>query len=380
MSSRNQLNRSLRRALLNLGRKFDKKAACKALITNHNHHDMRLCSQLTKFLGPKKRLYVPQNSLEDFLKNEISRLVHNDTHMTKRFRILRQLNQIEQVFERIKKSIVEEEDEDDDEDDNKKKFIDLGLRTRRHKNRTAPGTVLISHPLQLADPSYRRKVMVLLSEDTTNGISLGVIVNGNQSRTSADRLIQDHSSKGGRRRNKRVSISLDDKTRDLLRKAPVYSGGPSPGVICLHRAPVCDSATLIFDGKEDESMSSRKRKKRNMMMMDGEVYYGGDTTKIAKSVASNSNEWKFFNGFCRFETSTLRHEIEEGSWIVCDAPSDLVMRKDVTWKNTLSSLGDEFDSFRDLADLDLGHFVSDDNLGYVEDGDNDDMFEEDGVF
>lgn len=155
----------------------------------------------------------------------------------------------------------------------------------------------------------------------------------------------------------------------MLRKAPVYNGGPSAGMICLHRAPICDSATLIFDDEEDSSSSSSP------------VFYGGDTSKIAKSVASGSNEWRFFNGFCRFETSNLRHEIEEGSWIACDAPYDLVMNKNVTWTNALQSLGGEYVSFKNLEDLEMSHFESSDDMGYGdEDSDDDDLFEEDGVF
>jgi putative AlgH/UPF0301 family transcriptional regulator len=356
-----RLNRTLKKTLLKTAKRFDRRAAYKALVTNYNYHDMKLCSHLTKFLGPKKRLYVPERSLEEFLRQEIALMVKTDTEMTKRFRLLRQLNTIEHVFERIEEDTLSGKNKDDD-----LKHVDLKLRPLR-KASTRPGTVLVSHPLQLADPSYRRKVMVLLSEDTTNGTSLGVVVNGNRSQTSADRLVSDYEKKR-RGSRKKVSSSLDDKTRKLLRKAPVYSGGPSAGVICLHQAPVCDSATLIFEADDDGDSRS-------------DVFYGGDTTKIANSVASGSNEWRFFNGFCRFETSNLRHEIEEGSWIACDAPTDLVMNKNVTWTNALNSMGGEFLSFKDLEDLDMTHFESNDGLGYgEEEDDDDDMFEEDGVF
>ena len=366
MSKHGTLNKALKRALIKKSRKFDRNPAYKALVTNYNYHDMKLCSHLTKFLGPKKRLYVPQHSLETFMRKEIPSLLETDPNATKRFRLLRQLNSIESVFEKIDNMLSSNKSEDDEDEES---FVDLKLR-RSTKNVTRPGTCLVSHPLQLADPSYRRKVMILLSEDTTNGTSLGVVVNGNRSQTSADRLISDYKKKrrGSNRKNSSSSTSLDDKTKKVLRKAPVYNGGPSAGMICLHRAPICDSATLIFDDDEDSSSSSP-------------VFCGGDPSKIAKSVASGSNEWRFFNGFCRFETSNLRHEIEEGSWIACDAPYDLVMNKNVTWTNALQSLGGEYVSFKNLEELDMSHFESSDDMRYGdEDSDDDDLFEEDGVF
>ena len=369
MSRHPTLNKALKKALIRKGRKFDRNPAYKALVTNFNYHDMKLCSHLAKFLGPKRRLYVPQHSLETFLRKEIPSLSETDANATKRFRLLRQLNTIENVFEKIDEMLNANKSEDEDVEETDQ-FMDLKLR-RRRRDLTRPGTCLVSHPLQLADPSYRRKVMILLSEDTTNGTSLGVIVNGNRSQTSADRLISDYKKKRRRGTNSRknnTTSSFDSKTKETLRKAPVYNGGPSAGVICLHRAPICDSATLIFDDEESESSGSP-------------VFCGGDTSKIAKSVASKSNEWKFFNGFCRFETSNLRHEIEEGSWIACDAPYDLVMNKDVSWRNALQSLGGEYDRFKDLEDLEMSHFELNEYMNYGdEDSDDDGVFEEDEVF
>lgn len=133
------------------------------------------------------------------MRKEISSLLETDPNATKRFRLLRQLNSIESVFEKIDEMLKSNKSEDLEEDE--EKFVDLKLR-RRRKDLTAPGTCLVSHPLQLADPSYRRKVMILLSEDTTNGTSLGVVVNGNRSQTSADRLISDHKKKTSRRTSK----------------------------------------------------------------------------------------------------------------------------------------------------------------------------------
>ena len=55
------------------------------------------------------------------------------------------------------------------------------------------------------------------------------------------------------------------------------------------------------------------------------------------------------------------------------------MNKNVTWTNA-TSLG-VYVSFKNLEDLEMSHFESSDDMGYGdEDSDDDDLFEEDGVF
>lgn len=93
---------------------------------------------------------------------------------------------------------------------------------------------------------------------------------------------------------------------------PLFAGGPSETdmLYFVHQRP-----DLINGGE----------------LVSGHIYAGGDFTQtvaLLKEGKLSTQDVKLFTGYCGWDAGELEAEIEEGSWLLCEAPADLVFASD----------------------------------------------------
>lgn len=93
----------------------------------------------------------------------------------------------------------------------------------------------------------------------------------------------------------------------------IYSGGPvdNEHLFFLHRRP-----DLINDGDK----------------IDDQVYFGGDFAQAVAAMNAqqlHEKDIRLLIGYCGWEAGQLEEEIEEGSWILCNAGIAVVFTHDV---------------------------------------------------
>jgi len=166
----------------------------------------------------------------------------------------------------------------------------------------AQGKLLLSEPF-LYDPSFKRSV-VLLVEHNEEG-SVGFIL------------------------NKTVDLDVDEALDDFPAfESELYFGGPvSPNsLFYLHTR-----GDLIKESKE---------------ILNG-VYWGGDFEQIKLLIDTKQmlpEHIRFFAGYSGWGSDQLKNEMEEKSWIVSDASSDIVFAEDGTemWSTILRTMGKKY--------------------------------------
>ncbi|RMH66165.1 MAG: YqgE/AlgH family protein [Bacteroidetes bacterium] len=166
----------------------------------------------------------------------------------------------------------------------------------------APGVLLVAPPL-LADPNFRRSV-VLLCEHGEDG-SFGLILNRPMAIQPAE-VLDDF-------------YGYDE---------PLSLGGPvEPNTLhYLHRhGDVIPGAIRVFDG----------------------VYWGGDFEAVRTLTASggaSTGDLRFFLGYAGWSPGQLDAEIDAGGWFLARAREAAIFPRDPDrlWRDVLRSMGREY--------------------------------------
>ncbi|HEY5563977.1 MAG TPA: YqgE/AlgH family protein [Rhodothermia bacterium] len=178
-------------------------------------------------------------------------------------------------------------------------------RIRMEQNDISPGAgvVLIAHPW-LSDPNFQRTV-IFLCEHQDEGGSFGLVLT-----RPLDRRLGEF-------------IETLSTSKFLL-----YSGGPvQPETLhFLHRhGRLVDSAIEVQEG----------------------LYWGGDFDLVqALVLAGDAKEetTRFFSGYSGWGPGQLLGEIEEGSWILTRAPTEVILltSPEELWRSLLKRMGGPF--------------------------------------
>jgi putative transcriptional regulator len=164
------------------------------------------------------------------------------------------------------------------------------------------GTILIASP-HLDDPNFWKTVVFLCGYD--NDGSFGFVL------------------------NRKLDITLNDLFLEMKGVPfPVYEGGPvEPHTLhFLHQYP-----NEIEGGQE---------------VMKG-VYWGGNFERLKEMIYEgkiDASKIRFFLGYSGWSEGQLESEIEEKTWMLCDAQQKFIFSEDDTqlWKETLNQMGDEY--------------------------------------
>ena len=166
-----------------------------------------------------------------------------------------------------------------------------------------PGAILIAHPW-LPDPNFQRTVVLVcehMPEDTTFGLVLS---------RKLDHKVGE------------LIETLSDSGHDL------FLGGPvQPNTLhYLHSyGELVDSAIEIQDG----------------------LFWGGNFDLIQGMVLAGDvtlNGIRFFAGYSGWGPEQLAEEIDEGSWILTTAPTDVILETeaDKLWQTLLRRMGGQY--------------------------------------
>ncbi len=167
----------------------------------------------------------------------------------------------------------------------------------------APGIVLIAHPW-LSDPNFQRTVIFLCEHQDDNG-SFGLVLTRPLERRLGDFV---------------ETLSASEFI--------LYAGGPvQPDTLhFLHRhGRIVDSAIKV---QED-------------------LYWGGDFDLVQALVLAGdarAETTRFFAGYSGWAPGQLAGEIEEGSWILTQAPTEIILQTsaDELWRTLLRRMGGPF--------------------------------------
>jgi len=163
-----------------------------------------------------------------------------------------------------------------------------------------PGVILIAHPW-LPDPNFQRTVVLVCEHQPEEG-SFGLVL----SRKLKNKIGE-------------LVDTLSDSDHDLFLGGPVQANT----LHYLHsHGDVVDSAIQIQDG----------------------LFWGGDFDLIQALVLAgdvHSNEIRFFAGYSGWGPDQLAEEIDEGSWILTTAPSQVILETeaDSLWRTLLRRMG-----------------------------------------
>jgi putative transcriptional regulator len=162
------------------------------------------------------------------------------------------------------------------------------------------GKLLISDPF-LPDPNFSRSV-VLLTEHQEDVGSFGFVL------------------------NQTAGVNLDEVVDfDVKRDFPLFTGGP------------VQQETLHLLHKDDYLAES------DMEILSG-VYWGAQFESLKQLLQSDSadvDNFRFFLGYSGWGPGQLEQEIQQKSWIVIQANSEIVFSSDTDamWQAVLRSLG-----------------------------------------
>lgn len=163
-----------------------------------------------------------------------------------------------------------------------------------------PGALLISDPF-LPDPNFSRTV-VLLTEHQRDVGSFGFVL------------------------NRSAGVNLAEVVDfDVKRDFPLFTGGP------------VQQETLHLLHKDEYLAESE-------MAILPDVYWGADFESLKQMLQSDEagpDNFRFFLGYSGWGAGQLERELEQKSWIVINANSDIVFSgdTDAMWKAVLQSLG-----------------------------------------
>jgi putative transcriptional regulator len=159
-----------------------------------------------------------------------------------------------------------------------------------------PGTILISAP-SLNDPNFE-KVVIFIAEYNEKG-ALGFVIN---------KLFP---------RNFNELTEFKNSKPFLL-----YSGGPveNENIFFLHHCP-----DIIKDGQA---------------VIDS-IYLGGNFKQAVAHLNHSStaqNDIRLFIGYCGWDYNQLEEEIEEGSWLIANADTQMIFsdKPEMLWEKILN--------------------------------------------
>ena len=165
------------------------------------------------------------------------------------------------------------------------------------------GKILIASPF-LDNTSFERAVILLLTND--DGF-MGIVMNK-----------LSHSPE--------TANSLLDNLKNGP-KTPLYDGGivDKDVLFCVHR---------------------NRRIKNSLQLKEG-LYVNGDFTQIenmALKGKESSPKFRFYVGYAGWSAGQLEQEIQEGSWVVSEANTDLLFSQDVSqmWGTALRRMGEPY--------------------------------------
>jgi putative transcriptional regulator len=186
-----------------------------------------------------------------------------------------------------------------------KKISDMTLK-RDDKKRTnvlpAAGRILISEPL-LQDFYFRRSI-VLLADHSDEG-TFGLII------------------------NKPVDVRFNDVIKGFPNyKGSIYLGGP------------VQTSTLYFVHTMGDMIEG------SMKILDG-LYWGGDIEQVKEMMTLNqltSHNIRFFIGYSGWVSNQLDRELDENSWVVWSANTELLIKSNPEnlWRDLVKSLGPDY--------------------------------------
>ena len=164
------------------------------------------------------------------------------------------------------------------------------------------GRLLLSYPM-MDDPYFKRSV-VLLCEHNEEG-SFGFVL------------------------NKYLDVELSELVQDLPdSNYKVGLGGP------------VQTANLYFLHTLGEAITGSIRITNN-------IFLGGHFESLRLQMLSgnvSSNQVRFFVGYSGWSENQLNEELADNSWIISDAPADILMSTstDKLWKETLRGMGKDY--------------------------------------
>lgn len=181
---------------------------------------------------------------------------------------------------------------------NDMEFLDPHKRTNLP---LASGRLLIAEPF-LADPNFARSV-IFLCEHGAEG-SVGFVL------------------------NRPTELTLGDLLPDLYTPLlSVCQGGPvqMDTLHMLHRTPDQYGGNEIYPG----------------------IYWGGSYESLQDSIVNNTYQpidLRLFVGYSGWSPGQLEKELEEGSWIVAPAMTNILFETDNEniWRRAIQSLGQEY--------------------------------------
>ena len=168
------------------------------------------------------------------------------------------------------------------------------------------GSFLIANPV-LPDPNFSRTVVLLCNHDEHG--SFGLVI------------------------NKTAELSSEDvfSSIDLLRsyRGRVYVGGP------------VSQSQMFYICRTEDAMPELDR------ICDG-VYLGMDWNFLENAldrIASPEQNIRFYLGYSGWASGQLAGEMEQLSWLTCEATQDFVFQEDVDliWPGVVKSLGKEYE-------------------------------------
>lgn len=172
------------------------------------------------------------------------------------------------------------------------------------------GRLLLSYPM-MDDPYFKRSVVLLCAHNEEG--SFGFVL------------------------NKYLDIQLSELVKDLpdtLYK--VGLGGP------------VQTSNLYFLHTMGEDITGSIRITDN-------IYMGGHFESLRLQLLAgnlSANQVRFFVGYSGWSENQLDEELSDNSWIISDAPSDILMSTstDKLWKETLTSMGKEYEFLSNLPE------------------------------
>lgn len=165
----------------------------------------------------------------------------------------------------------------------------------------APGVLLVAPPM-LADPNFRRTV-VLLCEHGPEG-SFGLIL------------------------NRPLTLALSEVVAELRGETKVSLGGP------------VQQNTLHFLHRHQQAIADA------IPVMNG-VHWGGDfddVKMLIQAEAATPSDLRFFLGYAGWSPGQLEEEIEQGGWFLTHAEDSLIFTNepDGLWRTVMRRMGGEY--------------------------------------
>lgn len=143
------------------------------------------------------------------------------------------------------------------------------------------GKLLIASP-RLADPNFRRTVVLMLRDDPDEG-ALGIVL------------------------NRPMAVTVKEACEDALDATCNIEGW-------LHQGGPCEGPLMVLYGasvEDDDEIAPG-------------VYFTTEKSRVEELLSDGGEQIKCFIGYSGWGEGQLQGEVDEGAWLSCPATSDLV--------------------------------------------------------